>query len=480
MIPMLSISRLALRHRQPLRIRSPAMHTLGIQGPCSALLMVRVRRMGSTAADEGTRITLLGLASNVALTAGKGVGGIMWGSASLLADAVHSLSDLVGDFVTLFTYRNARAERNTTYPYGHGKLEPLGSLSISALLFGAGLGTGYHSIHLLQSMLSDTSKVSLSIDAAASPETSHLLSDPATAAIALTLAVSSIAIKELLFHWTLHVGQKQNSSVLVANAWHHRADSASGFVALCGVAGAWAGVAWLDPVGGILVSGLIVQSAWKMAVPAIGELRDTADTQVINQVQKLLQEFQQQDHNITGFHSIRARKMGPETLVDLQLRVKPRISVSLAHQIAENARHAICTQVSDVSEVLIHVDVERHDHGAIPVATDIPTSALEEEIVAFALDGFPPGVLKRVSHLKVHFLNGGMELDAEIVLDQVNSLSFLEAVDVAKSVKQRLLLFPGVIAADVHLETTDHGGDCFATRRWRREERFMDSAAKIE
>ncbi|KAJ3401149.1 hypothetical protein HDU80_006280 [Chytriomyces hyalinus] len=458
---MLSICRRALRQRPPLRIRPPGMHALGTQGPCSALLMVRVRRMGSTATDEGTRITLLGLASNVALTAGKGVGGIMWGSASLLADAVHSLSDLVGDFVTLFTYRNARAERNTTYPYGHGKLEPLGSLSISALLFGAGLGTGYHSIHLLQSMLStDTSKLSLSIDAAASSETSHLL-----AAVSLD---------------ALHVGQKQNSSVLVANAWHHRADSASGFVALCGVAGAWAGVAWLDPVGGILVSGLIVQSAWKMAVPAIGELRDTADTQVISQVQKLLQEFQQQDLNITGFHSIRARKMGPETLVDLQLRVKPRISVSLAHQIAENARHAICTQVSDVSEVLIHVDVERHDHGAIPVATDIPTSALEEEIVAFALDGFPPGVLKRVSHLKVHFLNGGMELDAEIVLDQVNSLSFLEAVDVAKSVKQRLLLFPGVIAADVHLETTDHGGDCFATRRWRREERFMDSAAKIE
>ncbi|KAI8826488.1 cation efflux family-domain-containing protein [Chytriomyces cf. hyalinus JEL632] len=325
----------------------------------------------------------------------------------------------------------------------------------------------------------DTSKLSL-IDAAASSETSHLLSDPATAAIALTLAVSSIAIKELLFHWTLHVEKKQNSSVLVANAWHHRADSASGFVALCGVAGAWAGAAWLDPVGGILVSGLIVQSAWKMAVPAIGELRDTADTQVISQVQKLLQEFQQQDLNITGFHSIRARKMGPETLVDLQLRVKPRISVSLAHQIAENARHAICTQVSDVSEVLIHVDVERHDHGAIPVAIDIPTSALVEEIVAFALDGFPPGVLKRVSRLKVHFLNGGMELDAEIVLDQVNSLSFLEAVYVAKSVKQRLLLFPGVIAADVHLETTDHGGDCFATRRWRREERIMDSVVKIE
>ncbi|KAI8826486.1 hypothetical protein BJ741DRAFT_631054 [Chytriomyces cf. hyalinus JEL632] len=85
MMPMLSISWLALRRRPPLCIRLPAMYTLGTQGTCSALLMVRVRRIGSTATDEGTRITLLGLASNVALTAGKGVGGIVWGSGTCLS-----------------------------------------------------------------------------------------------------------------------------------------------------------------------------------------------------------------------------------------------------------------------------------------------------------------------------------------------------------------------------------------------------------
>ncbi|KAI9330054.1 cation efflux family-domain-containing protein [Obelidium mucronatum] len=423
--------------------------------------------------DEGTRITLLGLGSNVALTAGKGAGGLFLGSASLIADAVHSLSDLVSDGVALAAYKKARMKKDELYPYGHGKLEPLGSLTISSLLLAAGIATGIHSVDVLQELLSVSSN-SEALSQAQSVFGLHTLSDPKVAAFAVSLAAASIAVKEALFRWTLHIGTKQNSSILIANAWHHRADSASGLVALGGVAGAYFGYTWMDPVGGLLVSGMIVQTSLQMIGPTLRELRDGAHVQVVTSVQTILDRMKSQDKNISAFHSIRARKMGPETLVDLQVQVNPRITVSLAHQIAENARYAIMREVPGVSEVLIHVDVDAPDHNsAPPTATVLPTSHIEDDIMKRALRGLELEV-NRFTHFKVHYLNGAMEIDAGILLQDASSLSFHDAIEISFKVRDRLLAYPGVAAADVHLETdpnhfhsreTDSTG---VSKLWRR------------
>ncbi|KAJ3063145.1 hypothetical protein HDU98_001009 [Podochytrium sp. JEL0797] len=414
----------------------------------------RVRQPASFEA-EATRITLLGLASNVALTVAKGAGGVLLGSASLVADAVHSLGDMVSDGVALTAYKRARAKKNDLYPYGHGKLEPLGSLSISGMLLLAGLGTGLHSVDAFRDLIAAVPDIAESVSHTHFSFATHSLNEPSIAAFAVSLAGISIAVKELLFRWTLAIGTKQNSQILIANAWHHRADSASGIVALCGVVGASMGYMWCDPIGGVLVSGLIVQQSISMIRPALQELRDGSHVQVVESVTRLLETLQTHDKNIISFHSIRARKMGPETLVDLQVRVNPRITVSLAHQIAENARHAIMQQVPEVAEVLIHVDVEGHEHNDFPAtATILPTSSIEEEIMRTTLQGLESEV-KRISHLKVHYLHGGMEIDAEVVLQNPAALSFEQAVEIALKVRDRLLMRPGVISADVHLETDE-------------------------
>ncbi|KAJ3333253.1 hypothetical protein HDU76_010073 [Blyttiomyces sp. JEL0837] len=434
--------------------------------------------MIDTTSKEGTMITLLGLGSNVALTLGKGLGGIVWGSASLLADAVHSLTDLVSDFVTLIAYQKARSARDPMFPYGYGKLEPLGALTISGLLLFAGVGAGYHSFILLQEHLSHSlGDATASMSETISKGHDHLhtlfnidvsqysLDNPTIAALALGMAAGSILIKELLFWATLRVAKRTNSDVLVANAWHHRADSASGLVAFVAVGGAYFGFPLLDPIGGILVSGMIVQASLSMVMPALRELSDYAPKGTIERVAGVLKDAVRDDSNIVGYHSIRARKMGPDVLVDLQLQVNPRISVSMSHQISENVRHAIYSRVEGITEVLIHVDVEEHDNMQQPKPTMLPTSDIEEDLARAAIRGLEDKV-KKVSHIKVHYLNGGLEVEAEILLVNEDKLQFKEAIDIADQVQTRLLSFPGVISADVHLETSEHDGSK-DKRAWR-------------
>ncbi|KAJ3219631.1 hypothetical protein HDU67_000119 [Dinochytrium kinnereticum] len=401
----------------------------------------------------GTRITLVGLGSNVVLTVGKGVGGVVWGSASLVADAVHSLLDLVSDVVTLFTFRKARSGRDDSFPYGYGKLEPLGSLSISGILLAGGLGTGYHSLTLLYALLTPTSPNPITSPDLLNPDL--LSADSTLSLLALGVIVTSIAVKEALFWSTLRVARKTGSDVLVANAWHHRADSVSTLVALVGVGGRLAGWEVLDPVGGVVVSGMIIQASLGMLLPALRDLTDRAPQDVVTRTTQILTEMLEMDKNIVGFKAVRGRKMGPDYFIDLQLQVSPRISVSQSHQISENVRHAVITKVPRITEVLIHVDVDEHDHLTHPVTTPSATSSIEHEISVKAMKGFEHEV-KRISHLSVHFLSSGLEVDAEIVPMEEETMTFKQAVGLAQRFRRRLLMLEGVVGADVHLETTEH------------------------
>lgn len=428
---------------------------------------------------EATRITLIGLGSNVFLTLAKGTGGVVWNSASLLADAVHSMSDLISDMVTLFAYNKARTVRDKAFPYGYGKWEPIGSLTISGLLLSAGLGAGYHSFDLLRKIVlttpttdaATTNTVSTTINTTL-PENVDItllgdlalysLDNPAVAALAVGLAAGSVVVKEALFWATLRVARKMNSDVLLSNAWHHRADSASGLVALAGVAGVYCGVPVLDPIGGLLVSGLIVQASVGMIVPAMKDLMDQAVEGVGERVRGCLEDLQAKDSNIVGFHSIRARKMGPDLLVDLQLQVNPRISVSMSHQITENVRHELYEKIDGLTEALIHVDVEEHDHSLDP-RPSVPTSDIEHDIARKTLKGMEH-LVRSIAHLKVHYLKGGMEVEAEILLAR-EDISLREAFDIADKVQKKIMGFPGVIAADVHLETSEHIGQEGRKRR---------------
>ncbi|TPX69573.1 hypothetical protein SpCBS45565_g02290 [Spizellomyces sp. 'palustris'] len=396
------------------------------------------KKWGKAAEDIGQRIGGF-LAVNIGLTVSKGVGGVLWHSASLLAEAVHSLSDFMSDFVTLYAYRKARAKPDAKFPFGYAKLEPLGGVIVSGLLIAAGAGIAVHSCELLLTLLHDSTS-----NHHGAPENGAM--NP----LALYIMLASVVSKEAMFQWTMRVGRKVKSDVLIANAWHHRADAASSLVALVGVAGAVYGIKWFDPVGGLLVSGMVIKAGLESGIPALKELIDAAaPPETVDRVTEVVQRLHPRDHNIRGIGPIRVRKSGPFLNVDMQVLVNPHISISHAHQISENLKHDMVKEIQGLQEVSIHLDSEMHDLTE-PSPSIAPTSVIEADVVREGMKGMEEHV-QRISHIALHFLKGGITVHADI-LPRRDDMTISEAREIALQVQKRIEGIEGVKCADVHLE----------------------------
>ncbi|KAI8073676.1 cation efflux protein [Thamnidium elegans] len=289
---------------------------------------------------KGMRVTWIGFVSNVGLTISKGTAGVLMNSASLLADATHSFSDLLSDFVTLYTFKMSRKVPDSIYPYGYGKYETMGSLSVSALLMAGGAGIGFHSFDLLLNTIDGTHN------------TSEL--DPNAAWFAL----GSVLVKEWLYRITLKVGRSERSDVLIANAWHHRSDAYSSFVALMAIGGTYAGIPIFDPLGGILVSCMILKSGSEIMWSSSKELLDKSISESeLDEIKNIVASVK--DKNILDFYSIRGRKFGPFHHLDLTLQLNPNLPIYQAHAIEQSVRLAIKQKCCHVQEVIIHIDAEK-------------------------------------------------------------------------------------------------------------------------
>lgn len=290
---------------------------------------------------RGMQVTWIGFASNVGLTVSKGTAGWFMNSASLLADAAHSLSDLFSDFVTLYTFKMSRKVPDKLYPYGYGKYETMGSLSVSAILIAGGLGIGAHSFELLLTTLQQQQQ----------PSQQEIL-DPNAAWFAL----GSVLVKEWLYRITLKVGQSERSDVLIANAWHHRSDAYSSFVALVAIGGTYMGVPIFDPLGGMLVSGMILKSGADIMVNATQELMDKSiGKDELEQIEDMIATVKSEEIDLIDFHSLRGRKFGPFHHIDLTLQLKGHVSMVRANAIEDKVRNVIKTKCQHVQEVKIHL-----------------------------------------------------------------------------------------------------------------------------
>lgn len=215
-------------------------------------------------ADPAVRITVIGLLCNVGMAIGKGVGGLVFHSHSLLADAVHAFSDLISDVLTLSTVTIAKKAPSKAFPHGYGRIETVGALGVSSMLVFAGLSMSYTSLIEICDILG---VVLPALPVGHSHE--HVPAEWSAALIALV----SIGVKEALYQSTRRVALRVNSPVLNANAWHHRLDSMVSVVAVVSIGlGQIFQQAWLDPLGALLVSMLIVRAGWTPTVQAAQEL----------------------------------------------------------------------------------------------------------------------------------------------------------------------------------------------------------------
>ena len=284
----------------------------------------------SDRARAASRSTWVSVGVNLVLTCAQIVAGILTKSQGLIADGVHSLSDLVADFVVLFANHHSQKGADEDHPYGHQRFENAASLALGVLLLTVGVGMLWSAAAKLQNPESIA--------------TVHLS--------ALWVAAGALIAKELLFRYMLMVAKRVKSSMLVANAWHARSDAASSLVVGVGIIGNLAGYPIFDPIAAAIVGFMVGKMGWSFGWDALHDLMDRAvdDAEVQAIRQTLLQT-----PGVSGVHDVRTRMMGDMIVVDAHLEVLATLTVEKAHDITVAAQERVM-QHHRVLHLLIHVD----------------------------------------------------------------------------------------------------------------------------
>ncbi|XP_027098323.1 metal tolerance protein 2 isoform X1 [Coffea arabica] len=425
---------------------------------------------------EGERIFRLGLASDVGLAAGKALTGYLSGSTAIIADAAHSVSDVVLSGVALLSFKAARVPKDKEHPYGHGKFETLGALGISAALLATAGGIAWHAVDVLLGFWCAAPEV---INQSLAHEHMHGHGqgghhhgiDMAHPVLALNMTIVSIAVKEgygghpsckycssdlaylylsseikqfpfFLLYWiTKRAGERANSRLMKANAWHHRADAVSSVVALIGVGGSILGVRFLDPLAGLVVSGMILKTGLETGYESVLELVDAA---IPSQLMEPYRNAILQVEGVKGCNHLRGRRAGSFLYLDVNVEVDPFSSVSAAHDVGENVRRKIQQSHPEIAEVFIHI--EPSSSGIPPVhsateedgkSNENPSGSLEcsdvEDIVSNILSSKFAEKLT-VQRITRHMLQGRILLQIEVTMPP--DMLIRDAVKVAEEAEK--------------------------------------------
>ena len=294
--------------------------------------------MTKTRTQKAQQVTWIGAIINVVLSVCKILAGFFGRSSAMIADGIHSLSDLVTDVIVILFFRISDAEKDDKHPYGHGKFETLSTFLIALVLFCVGLGIFY----------GGTSKI---VSVVIRGET---LQKPEM--IAFWAALISIVCKEGLFRYTKIVGKQINSQAIIANAWHHRSDAFSSIGVAIGIAGAiFLGDKWviLDPIAGVVVSFFIMKTAIELSLPSIQELMETSlSKETIEKIEMLILA----DSEVKSFHKLRSRKIGEAFVIDVHIQLDNTISLVQAHNIAGALSKRIREEFGSKTQINIHTE----------------------------------------------------------------------------------------------------------------------------
>ncbi len=286
---------------------------------------------------KARKVTLVGLLANVVLTAFKFFAGIVGKSSAMIADAVHSLSDILTDLVVLVGVAFTSKPADTCHNYGHGKYETIATVIISAAL----TVVGYHILK------NGIIKILFIYNGG-------IMEKPGT--IALVAAIFSITAKEILYRYTIKAGKKINSSALIANAWHHRSDAFSSIATMLGIGGAIAlGHKWtvLDPIASIVVGIFIFKVAYDIIIPSFNELVEKSlPPQEREKVETVLRE----NRDIREYHKLRTRKVGNKAVIECHILLDEHLNIKEAHDIAETVEEDIKKLFRENSIITIHIE----------------------------------------------------------------------------------------------------------------------------
>ena len=343
---------------------------------------------GDEKTAERQKVVLRGLFINVGLATGQLAVGVLGRSAALVADGFHTLSDLLSDTLVLAAAHFGAQAADEDHPYGHARIETAGTLGLSLVLVGAGVGIALHAA-----------------DALSAP--AHLARPDF---LALVMALAAIGIKEGLFRYMRRAGSRLNSELLHANAWHYRTDVFSSIVVAVGVAGSMMGVRDLDSVAAIGVAILIVRMGAMLGWQAMRELVDTGlETEKLERIRRVILSID----GVHTLHLLRTRRAGGRAFVDVHILVDGTISVSEGHQISEMVRVALMRHVSNIADVVVHIDSEDDEHAATNARLPLRAEILKR------LEHYFVGIeaASAIQSVILHYLRGRIAVELHLSLD---------------------------------------------------------------
>jgi len=335
---------------------------------------------------ETRKVALVSGVVNLLLSLAQIIVGLLASSAALVADGIHSASDLLSDVLVWFAARHAAVAPDEDHPYGHGRFETAATLGLGIILTLVALGIVWNGFE----RLFDTDR--------ATP-----------GRLALVVAAVGIAAKESLYWYTIFAAKRLRSEMLRANAWHHRSDAISSVVVLIGVGGAVIGFSAMDAIAAIVVGVMVAKIGWDLAKSALSELVDTAlDEEQVGEAKQVIMGID----GVGSVHMLRTRRHGAEASADVHVQVAPHLSVSEGHMISQAVEDRLIRKVEALTDVTVHIDPE--DDEDAPACRGLP---LRVEVLQ-ALDAAWRDVdaLPAQREVRLHYLSGRIEVELVLPL----------------------------------------------------------------
>ncbi len=371
--------------------------------------------MANTEADqrykEARKVTLVGSVLDLVLGVGKIIAGYVGSSQALIADGIHSLSDLVTDVLVLIAAKHGSREADEDHPYGHARIETMMTVALGLSLIAVALGLGY--------------------DAARRLFNPDLLLHPGW--LALTVATISVISKEAIYRYTLRAAVRLRSNLLRANAWHSRSDAISSVIVMIGVIGSMAGLTYLDAIATIGVVYMIAKIGWELSWHSMRELVDTAlDAERVEKIREFIKDID----GVEGLHLLKTRRMGADALVDVHIQVSSHLSVSEGHQISEVVRKRLIEGIDEISDVMVHIDPENDEEGQL--CCSLPLRREMEILLRQAWEDVP--ISNKIEYISLHYLGGKVHVDLRLPLsactDSVHAQQITDSlIQASKNIK---------------------------------------------
>lgn len=335
-------------------------------------------------------IALCGGLKNVLLASLKIIFGITGHSHALLADGIHSLSDLVVDTIVIVASKFGSKAADEDHPYGHGRIETAATVFLALILAIAAFTIIIHAF--------------ITIAAPHSIAPSHYV---------LWIALSSVLLNELLYYWTRLVANKIKSKLLMTNAWHHRSDSASSIAVALGIVGVWLGFPKLDAVAAIIVGLMILKIAWDFGWHSIRELVDTALS--IEETEKI-KLFIKKIPGVEAIHQLRTRSIAGSIFCDVHVLVDPTISVSEGHYIGQEVDKRLIAEFPDITDVIVHIDTE--DDELSNPSNYLPNRITLQKILVKHWQLLLPEIVIKTAAF--HYLDGKISIELKLPIELIH------------------------------------------------------------